>query len=475
LSLNVALLLITFVHDSAPGNIAGATWYQAQLPRNALLLRQRCELHQLSLIITYVLSLLSVKLVSMLFSLGNLMAIHDYHEMFIRGVVELVVGELDIIQGAPPIGMRAKWGRYAQQCLDVTVLRSLLHVSARRHQRAPQPAKKSAHQVLIKLCQDLRERCNGNWAHHRVTHYCNGMCQGNCVARVVEAIINVLLAIIPSIPAANRWVTVGPALAWWAIGCMFHGLFPRAWVVAFGQNLADLGPNSNDADEFDDERDWTKDVQKRLGRGTEFLTNWQNRLLIILLNILLIPIDSFMQFLSSFDDASNADRPGNPLVVELVSDEGPIAVCIETLFSYLFVGSALYVQLCEWMDANVGDQAMQETFWEEWGMRCLIITLGMIASVQERILSYWTTWPWLLIHLLIETDETKRNNWCWRFWTEYSCNLNVFSKKLRGLLGHPYDLLNQSFQKLLRMMFFEGSVTTADRERSHAQHSNPAQ
>lgn len=105
---------------------------------------------------------------------------------------------------------------------------------------------------LRRRADTLCELLAGPWRSHSVQHFCPVGCKcggtrEKAVAAVVEVLLWLFTTLMPVAPSVSRWATLGPACAWLGICLMVHGLFRRAWLLAFSrearEEFADLDPD----------------------------------------------------------------------------------------------------------------------------------------------------------------------------------------------------------------------------------------
>ena len=101
------------------------------------------------------------------------------------------------------------------------------------------PGLHSQTRKLAQVLEALRV-LNGKWYLSRVSHSCelhNGVpcCSSlqEVKLKIRHALNTLLLLAMPPVPCTIRWLSTYQNLGWWALGIFCHGLFPRAFVMAF--------------------------------------------------------------------------------------------------------------------------------------------------------------------------------------------------------------------------------------------------
>ena len=79
-----------------------------------------------------------------------------------------------------------------------------------------------------------------------LTHYCVGpgcVCGGSLetlVNKLYELFCWVIIDSLPLTPCVSRWDTLGPVVAWFALGILLHNMLPTAWCLAFAKEKTRL-------------------------------------------------------------------------------------------------------------------------------------------------------------------------------------------------------------------------------------------
>ena len=159
---------------------------------------------------------------------------------------------------------------------------------------------------------------NGQYDRNRVAHHCvidPGIgspccsCLGEAKEKIEKAITRLLVAARPPIPCTTRWLTTLLNTGWWALGCVVHSLFPRAFLVAFpGRREPQPGPAAPpaapaaaagpaDNDDEDPNESFQVKLGKRLARGRRMMSDPSFDLNLAFSMTALLPMHHSMAFL----------------------------------------------------------------------------------------------------------------------------------------------------------------------------------
>jgi hypothetical protein len=98
------------------------------------------------------------------------------------------------------------------------------------------------------------EMLPGPWEVADMPHPCPPDCtcgrtKEKAVFFIVELLIWLFSTLMPVAPNLARWVTLGPSCSWLGMCTVVHGVFQRAWLLAFAAEAADNDADGQIADE----------------------------------------------------------------------------------------------------------------------------------------------------------------------------------------------------------------------------------
>jgi len=266
----------------------------------------------------------------------------------------IIMRDLIIINGVPP---NPEWKQYAQSVLEFTLLRSSgtrargsHHLTSTSPGRGEVARKRLAYRVL--------SMANGDWSKPTLVHYCRmGCCTGpeDTIRKYCETTLALIMAVVPPVVALNRWSTVAMSLSWWAAGISLHAIIPQAFRLMLTGLPRDVA-NAAMADEqqgpddmaaaCEPHEDFHQAIGRRLGKGYRFLRDAQANFRVLLCSAIFLPVDAFVQFVSSTDAAASANRASGPtkpmakLMVERGS--GLAADLLADVLAHLRAGSSVH-------------------------------------------------------------------------------------------------------------------------------------
>ena len=302
---------------SAPGGAAGI-----------------CSVHILWLVQKYLFTMHAF--LNPLYCVNQLLHLRECHTQLVHGTVDLITRELDYLEvGGAVVDADAA---FRQVVLEITVLREPDLTRARQDIDAAERERRAT--FLRTWGCKLVRKANGNWMKPRVQHRCSGhgCCRGrwDCVLQLVTIIVNLVFRSIPATPALNRWLSLAPNLAWWTFGILFHSFLPRVWlwkwpVVSSRARRANAEEDAAAAseDEGQDE-DYHAKVQKRKRKGSKFFANVANRIVLVVINMVSVAIDAFVQVVSKHDTTYRPfenDAFEEPFVYTFVGERGQHKSC----------------------------------------------------------------------------------------------------------------------------------------------------
>lgn len=311
LSGQVKLVVLAFARDNAAANTKLVHNVITSAPANVLILDSVCSVHRCYAIVSA--CLLHQGVLNPLFSLSNLMRLSDVWCSLVTHLANLVVQELVIVRVKPGDNRLATFLPVNRLLAEQTLLRQDLFTRARAHPaHAKAGASSAAHgsrKERAAVVDTLLGIANGPWLSPVVTHFCTGpACCANIQAsraRFLEAVLRFMLQSLPPVPALNRWGTVAHNLRWWGAGLAVHGLLARAWVAMGEHKLGEsalFDPQSaglEDAAADSTPGDFHQQIGARLRNGAAWLGNEATIRKVLLTNVVLAPLDSFVQFTSS--------------------------------------------------------------------------------------------------------------------------------------------------------------------------------
>jgi len=152
-------------------------------------------------------------------------------------------------------------------------------------------------------------------------------------ATVLCAVMRVVRSMCPTNEVSgNRWESQAPSLAMWAFLVFLCGIGPVAWQVAFPKDAVDFLDSSDHG-----EQSWEVENSKRLSAQTRFWKNEAHWPMVTMLNLVLIPADKLLRFISKVDMKCYRDSGETPnLYYLLCQHKNPIIEAFREYSEMLF-------------------------------------------------------------------------------------------------------------------------------------------
>ena len=468
LSMHVRFVVLVLLKDSASANLALSRRVAAALPANTLVLSPRCSIHQVFRVTLGVLDQAGV--VGPMHALSHLLRIADYWTKLLLAMCMTISSDLVVIQGMPPPGGQA--ARFAEAVLDVTLWRdSSTRARANRHHLAHGTAGRgdaARHRVQAAILQ----MANGDWTSGTPIHYCPlGCCSSRqeSVVKFCEAALGLSMPALPPVPSMNRWNTVSANMGWWACGLVVHNLLgkafnlmvrglPRNVTAAMGVDLGmDQGAEEADAD-------FHSMVGVRLGKGARFLDDRNANFRILLASAILMPVDAFVQLLSSTSVEGGRANTKAPLFGDLVDASGGVMSDVQIgLAGHLHHGSIVHT-LVE------GIVCSTSSGWTHFSMDVLRMVLALAAGLFARMEVPFLGYPYKLFRMVAANKTpAQRQRLASEIWTDPPCCRDqFFTGRLLAKLHCAEHLLDEGILNMLTASMQDSDVHIANLERDHA-------
>jgi hypothetical protein len=263
---------------------------------------------------------------------------------------------------------------YSKVVVALTVLRHVDMTRARSGSGLPASGETRRREVA----SSILEVANGNWLLPEPVHLCGlGCCasESESVQKLTRATIDCVLGVIPDLPSLNRWSSVAANAAWWSAGVGLHSLVPQAlsMLLPAGQDDELLESNSED--------DWSTVQTKRLARGAQFLNNSSNKLRLLLLGSVQVPVDRFVASVSSTLSETACVTTQPAVLQRMIKADGFMMMLQQGLAANIQVGSPTYTLLRH----HAQYSARAAKWWREWASETCSACLGMAAQVWLRL------------------------------------------------------------------------------------------
>ena len=393
LSVHVMLFIIITCSDSATSMLKAFAGIMASSPRNVVMLRTPCDLHQISRVQQT--SLASQGHISFFYSVGQLLKQESYHMRFVMSFFRVVCKSFDWSPGAP---VDPSHNTFKRIVLQYTIARQTELRSA-RGPMAPQPARQPrAHARSCTMCQNLASSLDADWLQKFASHKCS-QCQPRCRSKV-EAVKKVFKPFVDYFSLRqrdsnlNRWLAPQEMLSFWAFISNCCGLGIEAWLTEFP--VFALPENINDLvdDEIERQR---KEQTKRLRASSLHLSTTGIHRDLLIHAIVTTPFDGFVQELMRHSSNENMDalcKPEPIIWSMLDQSNGPVIATQIKLCTLLEKGSDLDLTLREYIrqeeasSLGLAPDTIKARLDELWAQMChtsVAFILYDMASLYSRL------------------------------------------------------------------------------------------
>lgn len=464
-------ICLVFIKDGASANLRLQADVGHDLPPNVLLVSGACDIHRVYRAIA--MALAGQGIIGPLYSLSHLLRISDYWYKLMQGVGRAIASELIVISDTPDPAHQ----EWATAVLDHTLFRAC-RTRARSHEQWAGHAGHEGHGGLgsrglankQRVANSLLAIANYDWTQPIPVHCCSGPAccrdRAHSVQRFITAALDFTMAALAPTPALNRWHTVSANVGWWAAGIALHSLVPAGWVRALSSMNLDLdseGPEGPDGPEQDPGNDdYHLVVGKRLREGGRFLREAENRIRIQVTNIITIPVDSFVQFVSASCAPVSGPSPTrvrtkDPMLLLMLMDHPS---CLSRTLQQQM---AEHLQAGSFLHRTLAAYSAQGHF----SLEAIAAVLTISGGVWLRIQAAWAGYPWKVFSTLLPSanhGEVASEV----FGDPACCKDRDFTLKLLAALSTPEDLLGGPVHDLLRCVALDLDTHIAEIERDHA-------
>ena len=381
--------------DSASSNRKAALYAALQSnPKKLLCFAPRCMVHQLFRSIVTVLERLSV--LKSLFAITSILNIAHRQNQFRRALVTIVADDLktEYHQGlAPPPADSL----HRQQSREL-VSRLLIDRASRKDLASPlaDASNDETHTKVDSLCEMLHLPWNQEKAGHCCLRDCAcGGSRAAAVGFIVELYFWLFCTMMPDSPSFSRWTTLGPCCAWFAICLLPHGVFRRAWRLAFDKEVLE-GVQPIDQDDIDvGHASFSAVIGRRIKQATTFLKDEVALVASITIALVTQPMDQLVLTLLKFDMHGR-------LLADLTSKRVSPARDAQRKFVEMLSGGMVTLLVGDYFRMN-NDQRRELMS----DMRNMIIELA--AGIHFRMDLYFGRFPFLLLRL-VHPDRPLREH-----------------------------------------------------------------
>ena len=469
LASEVPLVLLTDVADSAAANRKALHVLSQELPKNVLHWAQRCSIHQMFRSIVTVLKRLSV--MNPLYCLTNVLRITSKQEKLAHALSTLVRRRVDYRPGLAPPPADSPTRAHAEAVLDRLVWRravrddsAKLFANCRR-------------EGLQEKIHAVKSLLQGPWWQQPLVHFCPGsscICGGSrsgAIQKITEVLMWLLVTTMPATPTFSRWSTLGPCIAWLALGVLLHDAFTATWSVAFSEVE---GAEDNAGNDEEGLLEFQRLLNRRVRKCSAWLCDAAHMREVVTTALVTEPLDNYvLQMLS-------ADAQGS-LVKDLVSKgSNPVRPLLQAAVGFLEAPSApsdvfnIVARHFSLTAAQADDQ------WS--AVRAVVIEL--CSSAFYRCQMYYSRFPFKLLWLVAgDRSEAEKRDVALEFVRSPQCELDLaFSGRLQALLpqlansGAEADLVralrSSPVIDVLGAWASHGKVSIASVERQHAKHKH---
>jgi len=165
----------------------------------------------------------------------------------------------------------------------------------------------------------------------------------------------------------------------------------------------------SDDDRLRPEEDWHKQISRRLRKGTRWIKKKETLVQLPLLNIISLPLDTFIYLVSELD--GDNEKLHQPLIVFMLRKEGPLQqLLVQMTKSLSRRDGVLNKYLQSQLDLQPEEQ--REQWWEEVGWTALVLTVAQAARVWFRMELPLQQFPVQMLSIVDKenTMEQRRSN-----------------------------------------------------------------
>ena len=274
-----------------------------------------------------------------------------------------------------------------------------------------------------------------------------------------------------SVPALNKWTTVSPCLNLIAAMQHFCNLLPEAMGRCFPPQ-PDLSSGSEDEGQplgvpLDQTKVWRKLARKRQNKSAQFMQDGDSQWLTLLWASCAAPVMRIHYVLFKRGTFLN-ERPQEPekdwITTLVLSNRAmnPATRAMSDLTSMILDTvrvpawqplSGFYGPVLSWPQARL-----------RTARRTLLTEMGQL---WRKLMAPWDRYPWKLVELPL-MDQEHQKEFAADFFSQPPCCLDVFSAKLKNIVGNEAGLLHAETLLFLKEVFDRVVPTSTFIERSFA-------
>ena len=140
----------------------------------------------------------------------------------------------------------------------------------------------------------------------------------------------------PVSPSLSRWATLGPACSWASFAFVLHGIFQKAWLLAFGREAQRYRPEGEAQGPNDAPDSLSEQMGRRLAHVTKFLGDESRMAVCVTIGLLAKPIDDLTLSMLKLDGEGR-------LILDMLSKHGPLQVASRELVQLLVEGQVAFI------------------------------------------------------------------------------------------------------------------------------------
>ena len=275
-----------------------------------------------------------------------------------------------------------------------------------------------------------------------------------------------------SVPAMNRWTTLAPAMHRVTLMLAWHGVVADALQAKLEGGPLSAEPEASDVSSdaqlgapADQMRLWHRVNQKRASRVLSFFTAAQTLPMLLVWQAVVAPILQIHWKLFRFATFHHHSTDQRCSVVEFLRERSnPAGRALTALALGIWDPGASVLQL---LRARFGLQAAWPQDVRRWAWAVLVVG---ISELWRRLVHPWRSWPWRLWEacdpcLPLATRMAAAE----AFAAAPNCCLDPgMSRRVRGMIHQPGDLLQGGLQAFLQAVFERAVATSTFIERQFA-------